>query len=265
MDRSNPRPHLRMTSAFLARQPPDVSRARKALNTARAIERDTGKQLTEVRFWEARVALHEGEVRDAISSMRQATEKEPRSATYQFWLGRALEKNGSLYEAIAAYEKAVTLNSRFADAQRALGWTELERHRFSKARKWFSRYQKTAPHDPSIWVDIGESWVRQNRDRKALAAFQKALGADTENPRALLQIGNILSRKGQERAALERFEQVIAKDPDHGEAWCLVGISRAQRRVSAEAKSALDRCLSLDSAPPDLQEIAQNILETPSP
>jgi tetratricopeptide (TPR) repeat protein len=263
-DGSDPRPHLRMAAAFLERETPDVARARSALDVAREIERETGKQLTEVRYWEARVGLREGQIREAISSMRQAVEKEPRNANYHYWLGRALEKNGSLYEAIASYEQAVTLNSRFAAAQRALGWTELERHRFSEARKWFARYRETAPHDASIWVDIGESWVRQNRDDKALAAFQKALAADAEDARALLHVGNILSRKGQERAALQRFEQVVARDPDHGEAWCLIGISRSQRRVTREARAALDRCLELESAPPDLQEMARNIIETPS-
>ncbi len=262
LDANDVRPHLRVTAAYLEREPPDLEAAGGSLARAQKIEAQAGKQYADVRFWEARYKILKREYSDAVASMRQAVEKEPRNAEFHYWLGKALEKNNSLYEAIAAYEDAVRLNSRYAQAQRALGWTELERHRFKKARQWFAKYQKMEPTDFSIYVDIGESYTRQNKDTQALKAFQKALGHDPNDVQAILQIGKILSRQGKEAQAAKKFERVIELEPTNSEAWCLVGISRSQRKVTVSARQALDTCIAADDAPVDMQEAAQEILDT---
>ncbi|NJK89549.1 MAG: tetratricopeptide repeat protein, partial [Myxococcales bacterium] len=262
LDANDVRPHLRMAAAHLEAEPPSIEEAKAAMDAALRIEHESGRQRHEVRFWEARLAHARGEYSAAIANMRQAVEKEPRNALYNFWLGKSLDANNSLYEAIASYEAAIRLNSRFAEAQRALGWTELERHRFKQARKWFARYKKSEPSDLSIHVDIGESFIRQNKDGKAMAEFEKALAYDSQNVQALLHMGNIASRRGDDRKASKYFEKIVERAPDHGEAWCLLALSRAQPPLSSEAKTALRRCVENATAPADLQESAQNVLDT---
>lgn len=263
LDAEDVRPHLRMTAAFMEQAAPDLAAAEASLKTAQSIERRQGLNVPEVRFWEARLALAHGRANEAVSSMREAVEAEPKNSLYHYWLGKSLERDNSLYEAVAAYEEAVRLNSRFAAAQRALGWTSLEQHRFKVARRWFNAYRKNEPTDGSIYIDIGTSFTQQNKDGPALRAFQRALDFEPDSTKALIEVGNIFSRRGQERKARRMYERVVELEPDNPEAVCLLGISLATRRVSPESKQYLERCKSMEDAPQDLREAAEDILLTP--
>lgn len=192
--------------------------------------------------------------------MRSAVDLEPRNALYHYWLGRVLEKNNSLYEAITYYEKAVNLNSRLAVAHRALGWTALERHQFEKARKNFARYRESAPDDKSVYVDIGESYTRQNMDDEAMKAFRTAIRHLPKNGTALVQMGNIMSRKGKQDEATKFFRRAAQAEPSLGVAWCQLGIASARRKVDGPTRAALDKCLKIKNSPDDMKATAREIL-----
>jgi tetratricopeptide (TPR) repeat protein len=206
--------------------------------------------------------LLEGKPHDAEAAMRSAVELEPRNALYHYWLGKTLEANNSLYEAISYYEKAVTLNSRLGVALRALGQSALERNQFDKARDWFDKYREAQPDDHSIWNDIGESYSRQNREDDAMRAFQTAVKHTTKNARARLAIGNILANKGQDREATREFELATRADPKLGDAWCQLGLSLARTKITKEARKALERCVAIPSTTEDLRVSAKEALET---
>ncbi|MCA9548546.1 MAG: tetratricopeptide repeat protein [Myxococcales bacterium] len=260
LDEKDPRPHLKMVAAYLEQG--EVAEAKASLERGRNIEMASGVKSAEVRYWEARVAMEDNRIHDAVASLRLAVDMEPRNALYHYWLGRALEKNNSLYEAITYYEKAVKLNSRLAAAHRAIGWTALERHQFDKARQAFEDYKESAPHDRSIWVDIGESYTRQNRDDDAMNAFKTAIKYLPDNGQALLQIGNILARQGEEKEALAYYQRAVKAEPTLSAAWCQLGIALARKDLSSDAKKALERCLADEHAPDDMRATAQDILQS---
>ena len=262
LDVKDVRPHLKMVAAYMEQATPDTGAAKQALKRAQDIEMASARQNNEVRYWEARIALIEDRIHDAVASMRMAVDSEPKNAIYQFWLGRASERNNSLYEAISYYEKAISLNSRYAEAHRALGWTALDRHQFEKARESFRRYLEAAPEDTTIWVDIGESYTRQNKDEEAMKAFQKAIASNPSHAQALLQVGHILSRQGKDSEAIQYFRRATKANADLGEAWCQLGLSTGVKQISAEVRQALQRCITLPSSPDDMRRNARSMLET---
>lgn len=262
LDEKDVRPHLRMVQAFIERNPPSLDEAAASLKRAQGIELASGRQNSEVRFWEARLALLTDRVHDAVSALRTATEAEPKNAVFHYWMGRALERNNSLYEAITYYEKAVTLNSRYAEAHRSLGWASVERHKFDDARAHFDAFREAAPEDKTIWNDIGESYVRQNKDKEAQEAFEKVLEHLPQDGRALVQVGNILSRRGKEEDATKFYRRAVKADGDNAEAVCLLGINLARGKVSKEAEGLLKKCLDAKEAPEDMKDSANSILET---
>ncbi|MEL6185010.1 MAG: tetratricopeptide repeat protein, partial [Myxococcota bacterium] len=258
LDERDVRPHLMMVSAHLRTQNPKAARA--SLEKAEEIDLASGNQSGEVRFWAARLALVDGDAAKAVAAMKQAVELAPENAEYWLWLGRGLERNNSLFEAIAAYEKAVRLNSRLAPAHRALGRAAIERHRYPEAREHLERFRRFAPDDASVWSDIGETFSGENRDREALDAFEKALNADPEALRALIEAGKIHSRQGKDKVAQASFRKATRSHPRSGEAWCLLGLSLAQRKVSREARQALQKCRDGDG-PGDLVDSANELLD----
>lgn len=257
LDEKDPRPHLKMVAAHLEQG--DIPAAKVSLERGRTIEMAAGAKSAEVRFWDARVALDDRRIHDAVATMRSAVLLEPKNARYHYWLGKVLETNNSLYEAITCYEKAIKLNSRLAVAHRALGWTAIEQHRFDRARKSFARYRESAPDDKSIWIDIGESYTRHNADAKAAEAFTTAIRHLPKNGTALVNMGNILSRQGKGKEAIRYFRRAAKAQPTLGVAWCQLGIASAPDGVNERTRSALKKCLEFD-APQDMQLTAKEIL-----
>lgn len=262
IDEKDVRPHLKMASAFIEAEPPDLANAARSVAFARKIEAGGAKQSGLVRYWEARLALLENKPHDAEAAMRSAVELEPRNAIYHYWLGKSLEATNSLYEAISYYEKAVTLNSRLGVALRALGQSALERNQFEKAREWFDKYREAAPDDHTIWGDIGESYVKQNREDDAMKAYQTAVKFNPKNARARLAMGNIMANKGQDKEAEREFELATRADPNVGDAWCQLGLSLARGKITKEAKRALEKCVESRSSTEDLRASAKDALES---
>jgi predicted Zn finger-like uncharacterized protein len=261
LDAKDVRPHLKMVSAYMEQPTPDTAAAKASLERARTIEMGSGRQVPDVGYWEARIAFAEGRVHDAVGALRLAVEAEEKNAVYAYWLARALERNNSLYEAISYFEKAISLNSRYAAAHRALGWTAVDRNQFDRAREAFNRYREAAPEDSTIYVDIGETYTRQNRDEEAMKAFQRALQDHPDHVQALLQVGNILGRRGEDDQAARFYERAAKADDKAGEAWCQLGIALARKKLGKPGRDALDRCLALENSPEDMKETARGILE----
>ncbi|MBK8013697.1 MAG: tetratricopeptide repeat protein [Deltaproteobacteria bacterium] len=260
LNEKDARPHLKVVQALVERSDPDIEHAKESLAKAESIEVASGRQRADVRFWVARIAYLEKRYGDATSAIRSACEVEPTNAVYQYWMGKILEANNSLFEAIQAYERALAQNSRLSPALRALGWASLERHEFDTARTYFSRYREANPADATIFVDIGLSYTRQNRDEDAMGAFMKAIKEHPDDSQALLQIGNILARRGQENQATTYFAQAARAAPELGEAWCQWGIALSRKKLGKEGRAALQRCLKLENSPEDLKENARQIL-----
>ena len=262
LDAKDVRPHLKMVAAHLDPANLNLEEAQASLKRAQAIELSGGRSMPSVRFWEARVAYEADRIREARTAMRRAIEGEPSNPLYQLWMGRILERNDELFEAVTHYERAVKLNSRYAEAIRALGRTALERKLFDKARSYFKRYRKAAPDDASIFIDIGDSYTMQNRDRQAEKAYRTALKRMPNNASALLQLGNITDRRGKTASALKFYRKAARADPGLGEAVCKAALAAVRGRVTMSNRAGLENCVKLKNSPNDLKSMAQDVLAT---
>jgi CheY-like chemotaxis protein len=101
------------------------------------------------RSWRAAAeALAAGKEADAVSWARAACQKDPRSAEAHYYLGHALSRQGQLYEAVAAYERAAELRPDVDAAHQCLAQT-YERLGFQKsAREAWARAIETCK-DPA--------------------------------------------------------------------------------------------------------------------
>ena len=77
----------------------------------------------EIRGWYGRALFAKGEHAHAVEQLRKAIELDPESAEHPFQLGRALERQASLPEAIDAYQAA--------QARAPNAWTPTRRWRRS--------------------------------------------------------------------------------------------------------------------------------------
>jgi len=70
-------------------------------------------------------------------------------------------------------------NASYLDS---LGWVEFRKGQFDRALNDLLRAAKTAERaDPVVFEHIGDTYLKLNRTREALEAWQKALSLDPKN------------------------------------------------------------------------------------
>jgi tetratricopeptide (TPR) repeat protein len=186
-----------------------------------------------------------GDAAGMVHAMELLAQAQPRSAFLQLELGRALAGSGRRAEAIAALERAVTLDSALADA-----WCELSAQRLwagdiAMADIAYSNYRQQTPESPEHMdarvalrlgrFDAAEEWVRKRLRHKPddvealrlLAASAAGRGDDAVAEATLIRIlqlencdnaeretlAHLLVRQGRVDDALPLIERLIQADP----------------------------------------------------
>ncbi|WVO14451.1 hypothetical protein L204_102085 [Cryptococcus depauperatus] len=124
---------------------------------------------------------------------------------------RVMESEGGL-EGVAGGE-VLNPKGRFAPhngwAWKALGATEMHYKNFTKAAEAFQIALRADPEDVSMWVMLGESYVKCGRHMAGLKALNYALTLDPGNWRALYDIGQTQCQLGAFSIAIEAYQKIL--------------------------------------------------------
>ncbi len=92
------------------------------------------------------------------------------------------DHNMNLDEAELMIRRALESEPGNASYLDSLGWMEFRKGKFDQALNDLLRAAKTADHeDPVVFEHIGDTYLKLNRSREALEAWQKALALDPKN------------------------------------------------------------------------------------
>lgn len=119
--------HLRLGAAHLA-----AGHYKEAENAFRILT-DAGDPLPTSYVGLAQVFLREGRAEDAVTMLAAAKQKIGENFLLSYFLGLSLDRSGKRLEAIAAFEDAVRLDPKNAEAHLSLGKTELALGRLNNA------------------------------------------------------------------------------------------------------------------------------------
>jgi len=212
------------------------------------------------------VSLADARPEDAQKAIEVAIRAQPNNADYHYWHGRIFDAIDSIYEATREYETALRLNSRHARAYRALGMAAMSKNRLTQAREYFDKYRQVAPEDDSIWLDIAQTWVRQNKDAEALEIYEKIVRQNPDSAQAMIEIASIAARKGDDNRAIDLYRRATKAQPDLGDSWCQLGLAlgvdwdKKAAKLSKETESALKKCVESNAAS-ELKGSAKKVLQ----
>jgi tetratricopeptide (TPR) repeat protein len=92
------------------------------------------------------------------------------------------DHNMNLEEAETMIRRALQSEPNNASYLDSLGWVEFRKGQFDRALNDLLQAAKTAPReDPVVFEHIGDTYLKLNRTREALEAWQKALSLDPKN------------------------------------------------------------------------------------
>jgi tetratricopeptide (TPR) repeat protein len=188
--------------------------------------------------------LNQGEHQEALAQLNRFVDSSE-NALVHFFRGEALEQLGRNSEAIAAFQKAASLDSRYEEAFYRLGLL-LKTTDSLAAREALKRA-----------IDIDDQFAEAYREFGWLLSSESGLAKEAEyclrrateiNPRdswAWVYLGNLFWRKGKMASAEEFFLRGSRIGPDEWQThWALATFYEAQSRRD-EAKKHYMRALAL--------------------
>lgn len=195
---------------------------------------------------QGRAALVRGDALRAVSLLRRAVVRVPRSERAQRLLGRALVQAGRLREAEQALSRGVHQVPRSARLWMALGGVRQKRGRFDAAVRAFERARVLAPHDPDVPLALGRLYEQHGLLKVAASHYQQGLLAARVDARirAALGLARLAKAQGHAEEAIGYLGRALRADPRRvdvsralGEALLEVDRPKEARRVLLAARA----------------------------
>lgn len=143
---------------------------------------------------------------------REATRANPLDADAWFGLGRALDADDHLGEALAALERAGELRPDLPGLNKARGRSELRAGNLAAAETAFRAASTEAPADPRGWVGLGVALDLQKRHVEAQSAYAGALRADPLDRSARNNLALSVALQGRPAQAAALLEPWVNAD-----------------------------------------------------
>jgi tetratricopeptide (TPR) repeat protein len=158
----------------------------------------------------AEAAAGNGGPQADVSNAVEKARKEPDNVQAQLQAAEMFRQIGRAEGAIEFLESAAKAKPKDANLLVTLGDTYFDLRRFADAEKWYQAALKEAPGNPTVWMDLGNSYyLRSPRDlEKAIAAYRSALKVDPRHEKSLQNLTRALIDKGDRSGAKETLAQL---------------------------------------------------------
>lgn len=148
-------------------------------------------------------------------------------------LGAARRRMAEMKDAREAYEKAITLDPRYAEALSNLGEWFLTKGEFAMAVKYCDRTLTINPHLLEALNNRSAALYELSRYKEAEETARLALKDHPDSAALHVNLGNILLHTGKARLALKEFRRAAELDPTLAEAQlCLASMLGETHRLA---------------------------------
>jgi tetratricopeptide (TPR) repeat protein len=191
---------------------------------------------------------------EAIASYDRALSLRPGGEAL-FNRGVALQVLGRFAQALESYDRLLEASAGHASALCNRGLVLEQLGRLDDALTSYDRALAAQPNFVEALCNRGNLLSRLGRLPEALADYDRALAARPDHAEALFNRGNVLVALGRPHDALETYGRALLARPDYPEALCNHGAALAALGRNDEALASYDRALAVA---PDFSEALSN-------
>lgn len=157
-------------------------------------------------------SLHNGNYREMVFFMKQASQTEPDSADIQYFLGEAYLLSGEPENSLFAYEKAIELNKNFAPAYlgRARAMSAIQPDFDIEAD--LTQATVLDPNFAPAHLDLAAYYLSIGKYQRSLEAIESAANIIPESPLVYAYRSQALMHKGDFEGASEAAEKAYQLD-----------------------------------------------------
>ena len=203
-------------------------------------------QATLVALWHGHAWRTKGDRRAATREYLRALELAPGNAQALVALGDMHNDAGNLVQAAGYYQRAIEAAPQFALAHRKAAATEVQRLRHGAAIQHLQAFLELEGDDVEALNVLGvEQFLNEDHDG-AIETLERVLQIDPDNGKAHFGLGMVLSdRSAEHDRALVHLRRAIDADPSNPTAYYLLGRVLIVEENLEEALAALQRSLEL--------------------
>jgi tetratricopeptide (TPR) repeat protein len=203
-----PRRRVRLALQNLREQLPEgrpLTGVRISAQGQRVVVRD-GRELWNPESGQTLFDFELSELAREASTLRTLPTKhaEPRTAADWYEQGCVLEEE-SAEEALAAYRRALEIDSRLPDAHLNLGRLLHERGDMAAAEQHYRLALDALPDDPTAAYNLGVALQDLGRLREAVVAYEAALARDADYADAHYNLAGVYELLGEREAAFRHL------------------------------------------------------------
>lgn len=159
----------------------------------------------------------------AVTSLRQALQRDPGNAGLHHYLGVLLAGVNEGPLAVRSLDEAVRLNPSDPEIRLSLGRILLAQNMLAESREVYSQCLRMQPNHPAALEGLGDLSLCENRKPAAEHFYRSALRADSGSAHLLNKLANLLAQRGLSAEAEECYRKALEHTPDFAEAHFNLG------------------------------------------
>ncbi|MBM4319129.1 MAG: tetratricopeptide repeat protein, partial [Deltaproteobacteria bacterium] len=160
-----------------------------------------------------------GRHRLAQKELLLAVAGDPHDSIAAFNLARLHRRQGETEQAIAWFEKTLSLDDDYADARPELASMLYEQGSYQRSATLLEEELQRDGACPVCHHNLGLALLQLGRPDEALTHLMRALDLDPRYFRAHYNLAALSAAQGWEQQALEHLERAFELDPDTTRAW----------------------------------------------
>jgi superkiller protein 3 len=200
--------------------------------------------------------LRNADYRSGLSIWQDTVAKAPDNERAHYNVGLLLYGRGRVSEAIPHYQRALEIDSGYAEAHNNLAIAFQDQGDLTEAIAHYQKALEIKPHDAEAHFNMGDAYYRQGKLAEAISHYQRALDIEPRFADADRNLGIVFRRQNRLTEAIACYQKALEIKPHDAEAHYNLGNAYYQQGRLAEAISHYQRALDIK---PDLAEAHNNL------
>ncbi len=159
--------------------------------------------------------------------------------------GNTLYKKGQFDEALAAYDKAISLDPNYSKAYYGKGLTFDKQRKYAEAVEVFRKAVEIDPSYDRAYSALGSTYKAMKNFDESVNAYQKAIEIDQTGYSAMYNLALVYVSMKDYQNAIKYFRMATQVKPDYYRAFTLLGETFMNNGDSDQAIMALENALAI--------------------
>jgi len=188
------------------------------LAVSTAVGKSTGDAISFYRL--GQVQFEQGKIQEAIGSLKKALSRNSRLAEAHDFLGIIYLQQSDPQQAAKYLRKAVAINPYYTDAHNTLGVVYTELKKYDRAIEEFETALKdrTYSSPEKIHFNMGKLYLDRGMNDEAVRSFDQAVRIKSDYLPGLLGLGQAYQSSGRLDLAKQQYQKIVRLDPKSAEA-----------------------------------------------